>query len=154
MDEARKFEMSEDELETKLLNIRNKYRIDANLLFNLLNNPKYSRIMNQNLSKHARRKLQRGLKGSDLVFRKIEDIIAQHAESLQSIPDEYRSFIYSKLNPDQRRAYDSGCWTIEVLEVVSSAQRAYYHNRAPSPAETEPRVKFAPTGNYRKSWNR
>lgn len=154
MDEARKFEMSEDELETRLLNIRNKYGIDANLLFNLLNNPKYSRIMNQTLSKHARRKLQRGLKGNDLVFRKIEEIIDQHAESLRSAPDEYQRFVYSRLNTEQRKAYDSNCWTPEILEIVSAAQKIFYHNRAPSHAEVELRAKFAPTGKYRTSWNR
>ncbi len=154
MDEARKLEVSENELEKRLYQIRKDYGIDAGLLFSLLNSSEGARIMNQNLSKHAKRKLQRKLQGSKAVFRKIEEIIVNHRSALQKVPDEYQQSIYSRLTKEQRQVYDSGKWTYEVLEIVSTAQRAYFPSRAPSPAEVQPRVKFDPSGNYRTKWNR
>ena len=154
MDKTRKFEIPENELESRLYLIRKQYGIDASLLFSFLNSAQIGN-MAPNLSKHARRKLRRRLEGSQQVFEKLNDILSVHRESLQSAPDEYASFIYNHLTSDQRKSYDSGEWTPEVLEVVSIAQKKHYHpNRAPSPAEAEPRARFHPAGQYRTHWNR
>src|SRR3989338_5954848 len=154
MNKKRLFEMSENELEGRLLDIKNRYGINANLLFNLIKNPQYANTINQRLSKHAKRKLQRRLAGSDTVFRLIEETIRQHKESLNNCPDNYQIFINSRLDQAQKIAYNSGQWTPEVLEIVGEAQKKYFHERAPSHAEIESRVKFTPSGEYRKNWSR
>jgi len=154
MDETRKFEISNDELESRLYGICKEHGIDATLLFNLLNNSQCRNSMMQNLSKHAKRKLQRRLQGSEAVFIKVEVIIANHRDILKIVPDEYKGFIYSRLTSEQRQAYDLGKWTPEILDIVSTAQRTHYSNRVPSPSEAQPKVRFEPSGQYRTKWNR
>src|SRR3989338_6169117 len=116
MYETRKLEISSDELERSLYLIRREYGINATLLFNLLNNSQCRESMMQNLSKHAKRKLQRRLQGSSAVLTKVEKIIANHRNILKIVPDEYKGFIYSRLTSEQRQAYDLGKWTPEILD--------------------------------------
>ncbi|HLC53766.1 MAG TPA: hypothetical protein VJK03_04430 [Candidatus Nanoarchaeia archaeon] len=154
MYETRKLEISSDELERRLYLIRREYGINATLLFNLLNNSQCRESMMQNLSKHAKRKLQRRLQGSSAVLTKVEKIIANHRNELEKISNEYQDFICSRLTCEQMRAYNSGKWTPEILDIVSIAQKTYYHNRVPSPSEAQPKVRFEPSGQYRTKWNR
>lgn len=146
--------MGEDELEQRLLEIREKHGINASLLVNLLKSPEFARLASQQLSKHAMRRARRGLRGSNTTFQILAQIIERHKATLTSAHDDYTSHILSRLDQKQREAYNSGNWTPEVLEVVSTAQRKFFPQRPPSHAEVEKRVSFKPHGNYRRKWNR
>ncbi len=154
MDEPKILPMGEDEIQQRLLEIRQKHGINAALLFNLLKSPEFTRLAGQQLSKHAMRRARRSLTGSTNTFQILSGIIERHRTALAAHPDDYTAFILGRLDTKQREAYTTGNWTHEILETVSSAQRKFFPQRPPSHAEVEERVSFQPHGNYRRRWNR
>ncbi|MBI4210162.1 MAG: hypothetical protein HY544_01475 [Candidatus Diapherotrites archaeon] len=154
MDEPIILPIGDDELERRLLEIRQKHDINATLLVNLLKSQEFTRLASQGLGKHAMRRARRTLTGSSATFGFLSEIIERHKASLAARHDDYTNSILSKLDPKQRDAYQTGNWTPEILEAVSTAQRKHFPKRPPSPAEIEKRVTFKPHGQYRRRWNR
>ncbi len=146
--------MGDDELEKRLLDIRQKHGINASLLVNLLKSPEFTRLASERLSKHAMRRARRTLTGSSATFGFLSEIIERHKATLAARHDDYTTSILSRLDPKQREAYQIGNWTPEILEAVSTAQRKHFLARPPSPAEVEKKVAFKPHGQYRRRWNR
>jgi len=149
--------ISQDEIKNRLAEINKEYGIDATLLIGLLTGPSFLSVHNKlHGRKAAKRKLRRYLKGSSDTFNLIAEIIQVHKQHLNEQTDGgYLIFIKSNITPEEYLAYLSGKWTVDILRIVSIAQKKFGYGARPiSVTETRHRVSFQPRSEYQGYFNR